>query len=222
MRLPGRSPKGNAVDAEQTNIPDPRATEPLRALPREQENWLTPRNAPYEFSDEKRTFHYPVREEVKSRKASGGLLEEMILLANQGHDNYNNAYRCLSHCDCARAARTVAASSRTQMDRVTPPKLRHYQQADQASVCLFPRSLHGLCESFAYFAVKILLTAKFAKNCREEPKAGQAPPLPSPSVDARRWSSVDSRVRFFSLRRTNPETAERPHLDGCNQLSLPR
>jgi hypothetical protein len=33
---------------------------------------------------------------------------------------------------------------------------------------------------------------------------------------------MDSRVRFFSLRRTNPETAERPHLDGCNQLSLPR
>jgi hypothetical protein len=78
MRLPGRSPKGNAVGAEQTNIPDPRATEPLRALPREQENWLTPRNAPYEFSYEKRTFHYRVTEEVKSRKASGGLLEEMI------------------------------------------------------------------------------------------------------------------------------------------------
>jgi hypothetical protein len=90
MRLPGRSPKGNAVDAEQTNIPDPRATEPLRALPREQENWLTPPNAPYEFSYEKRTFHYPVTEEVKSRKASGGLLEEMILLlANQRHDNHN-------------------------------------------------------------------------------------------------------------------------------------
>jgi hypothetical protein len=37
------------------NIPDQRATELRHALPREQENWLTPRNAPYEFGDEKRT-----------------------------------------------------------------------------------------------------------------------------------------------------------------------
>jgi hypothetical protein len=44
------------------------ATEPHHALQREQKNRLTPRNAPYEFSDEKRTFHYVVPPEVKSRK----------------------------------------------------------------------------------------------------------------------------------------------------------
>jgi hypothetical protein len=43
--------------------------EQLHALPREQENWLTPRNAPYEFNDEKITFYYRAAPEVKSRKA---------------------------------------------------------------------------------------------------------------------------------------------------------
>jgi len=41
-------------------IPDQHATELLHALWQEQENWLTPRNAPYEFSYEKRTFYYRV------------------------------------------------------------------------------------------------------------------------------------------------------------------
>jgi hypothetical protein len=42
----------------------------LHAPPREQKNWLTPRRTPYQFSNEKRTFHYLLREEVKSRKGN--------------------------------------------------------------------------------------------------------------------------------------------------------
>jgi hypothetical protein len=41
---------------------------------REQKNWLTPRKAPYQFSNEKRTSHYQAPEEMKSRKWAWQLL----------------------------------------------------------------------------------------------------------------------------------------------------